>query len=143
VSKGKRRGIWSLQQIAPLRVASLRPTLTAMNSRNGDTRQRDGSRSNPQILLLAGVTILVGAAPLLSGHGLVLATMLLPALSAVFVVAAGLLTAVAFMCKAAPDTRITWWDVSGALYFLGCAAAVLGEPDLIIPITEEARTSSK
>jgi hypothetical protein len=34
---------------------------------------------------------------------------------------------------------VTGWDVAGALVFIGCAAAMLSEPEHILPLFGHAR----
>jgi hypothetical protein len=37
-----------------------------------------------------------------------------------------------------PDpARVTFWDISGALCFLGCGAAIFGEAEAIVPLMGE------
>jgi hypothetical protein len=69
------------------------------------------------------------------------APLVLPALSGVFIVAALGLAGFAWLRPAgrSTPTQITYWDVSGALYFLGCGAAMLGEAEYIVPLMEEIK----
>jgi hypothetical protein len=69
------------------------------------------------------------------------AELVLPALSGALIVAA---LAVATFAWARPTrriepSRITYWDISGALYLIGCGAAVLGEVESLVPLMEEIK----
>ena len=65
--------------------------------------------------------------------------LVLPILSALLIAAGLGIAAVAWLGRAesAAPTRVTSWDVSGALWFLGCGAAILGEAEAILPLVEE------
>jgi hypothetical protein len=105
---------------------------------NGRLRSRWRQPEPPAALMIA--TALMAAA--IGLHALLLpAQLVLPALSGVFIVAALGLAGFAWLRPAARSTptQITCWDVSGALYFLGCGAAMLGEAEYIVPLMEEIK----
>jgi hypothetical protein len=74
-------------------------------------------------------------------HALLLpAHLVLPALSGTLTVAAFAVAALAWRRPAAVSSgRISYWDYSGALYFLGCGAAILGEADFVAALMEEIK----
>jgi len=41
--------------------------------------------------------------------------------------------------KARP-ARITYWDIAGALTFIGIVAALLSDPDQVVPLMEARRS---
>jgi len=67
--------------------------------------------------------------------------LVLPILSAMMIAGA---LGVALIAWSQPGDRVdpahvTYWDLSGALYFLGCGAAILGEAEAIVPLMEEVK----
>ena len=69
------------------------------------------------------------------------ADLVLPALSGALIVA-GLAVATFAWARSArciEPSRITYWDISGALYLIGCGAAVLGEVESLVPLIEEIK----
>ena len=104
-----------------------------------DGRQRhDAYLARPDVLL-AGAVVASGA--VIGGHALVLPPeLVLPALSGILIIAAFGVAAIALLirCERA-SAGITFWDVSGALYFFGCCAGVLAEPEGVIALMEEIR----
>jgi hypothetical protein len=92
--------------------------------------------TGPESLALA--TLLTG----LVVFGLLLwllpAPLILPALSALLIAAA---CAVAILAWRAPRLRpaqLGYWDLAGALTFIGIVAALLGEPDQALPLLQGA-----
>lgn len=58
----------------------------------------------------------------------------LPVLSGVLFVSAALLAAIGWReRKARPDT-VTYWDVAGAVTLIGCAAAMMSEPENVMQV---------
>jgi hypothetical protein len=101
-------------------------------------RRRARQPEPPRGLIIA--TALMASA--IGLHALLLpAQLVLPTLSGVFIVAALGLAGFAWLRPAprSKPTQITYWDVSGALYFLGCGAAMLGEAEYIVPLMEEIK----
>ena len=74
-------------------------------------------------------------------HALLLpAHLVLPALSGTLTVTAFAVAVFAWWRPAAVSSRrISYWDYSGALYFLGCGAAILGEADFVAALLEEIK----
>lgn len=74
-------------------------------------------------------------------HALLLpAHLVLPALSGTLTVAAFAVAVCAWWSPAATSSRrISYWDYSGALYFLGCGAAILGEADFVAALLEDIK----
>ncbi|NWG26803.1 MAG: hypothetical protein HXY30_20685 [Pseudorhodoplanes sp.] len=65
------------------------------------------------------------------------APLLLPAASLAMLAAASAVAAVALL-RPAPGPGLTYWDVSGALTLAGICAALLSEPEQVIPLIENA-----
>jgi hypothetical protein len=74
-------------------------------------------------------------------HALLLpAHLVLPALSGTLTVAALAVAVFAWWRPAATSSsRISCWDYSGALYFVGCGAAILGEAEFVAALMEEIK----
>lgn len=63
--------------------------------------------------------------------------LVLPALSALFFVAAALAAAMAFSIRIRNNTEtVNLWDVAGGLVITGCAASVMGEPEQVTQLFE-------
>lgn len=115
----------------------------ATDMRDRDTRRRDvnaawGYWLGPNALLVGAV---VASAAVIGGHAIVLPPLLvLPALSVTFIIAAVGLAAFAWLMRSErAGAGITCWDVSGALYFFSCCAAVLGEAEGLLALIEEIK----
>ena len=65
--------------------------------------------------------------------------LVLPALSAASCICAGGLAVIAWLssAKRAAD-RVSLWDITGALTLIGCAAALLSEPEQALPLFEQS-----
>lgn len=89
-------------------------------------------------LLAAAV---LASAAVIAGPALTLPPeLVMPALSASLVIAAVGVAAVAFLVGSdRAAAGVTCWDVSGALYFFGCFAGVLSEPEGVLALMEEIR----
>lgn len=92
----------------------------------------------PQPTLMVAALLTVSTIGL---HALLLpAHLVLPALSGTLTVAAFAVAMFAWWRPvAASSRRISCWDYSGALYFLGCGAAILGEADFVAALMEEIK----
>jgi hypothetical protein len=104
-------------------------------------RRRQGRRSDvvgPN--LTAGFAGLLLLAAFVAAAGSLPRPLIVPTLS---VTALGIAAAVAFIAWRRPMQRdakyVTYWDVVGALTFLGMCAAALSEPDQLVPLLESAR----
>ncbi|MGY3614592.1 hypothetical protein [Bradyrhizobium sp. USDA 10063] len=73
--------------------------------------------------------------------------LVLPAFSILLFAEAAVAAIVAHLIRAQESLRnITWWDFAGAFTFMGCAAAIFGEPDQAALFFEEeavARSNSQ
>lgn len=97
---------------------------------------QDAARAQRTMAQLA----LAAAATLLAAAALVPAPLILPVLSAVLVLMAGIVAALAWSVPPARNRpRLDHWDISGALAFLGFCAALLSEPEQVLPLLEAAR----
>jgi hypothetical protein len=65
--------------------------------------------------------------------------LILPAVSASLLVLACGLAVVAWMRPRVHPARLSYWDIAGAITFIGIAAALLSEPDQALPLLESAR----
>ena len=66
--------------------------------------------------------------------------LVLPAFSVVAVSAAGLLALLAWrLPRPRTAARVTYWDVAGALTFIGVCAALLSDPEQALPLMEMRR----
>jgi hypothetical protein len=93
----------------------------------------------PQPVLAVAVAVAAGVIVM---HALLLPPpLVLPALSAVLIVTALGMAVLAWTQPQprTPGARITYWDVSVALYLMGCCAAVFGEPEQVLPLMEEIK----
>lgn len=92
----------------------------------------------PQVALLAAT---LAAAAVIGLHALVLGpALVLPALSGMLMTTALCVAGLALIIRAERRSqRITCWDVSGALYFIGCWAAALSETEGVLALMEEIR----
>ena len=93
--------------------------------------------SREAFCICAVLSILV-AAPAFLMILLLDSQLVLPALSILFFSDA-MITAVLAWAKSGNATleNVTLWDVAGALTMLGCAAAILGEPDQVALLFEQ------
>lgn len=67
--------------------------------------------------------------------------LVLPVLSALLVAAACITALLAWVRPHNKwDERVTYWDITGALALVGICAALLSEPDQVMPLLESRRT---
>jgi cobalamin synthase len=90
--------------------------------------------------VIAGVLILALTVMAVSAWTLP-APLVLPVLS-VLLIAAACLTALLAWVRPHNrwDERVTYWDITGALTLVGICAALLSEPDQVMPLLESRRT---
>jgi hypothetical protein len=118
-----------------------KPRLAADPARNGQQSGRDRLQlvqSGPHYALIAAAAGVAAALWFLPGH--VARPLILPILSSLLVLAAMLLALIAWLVtwrRPAPDARVaTYWDVSAALTMAGVSAALLSEPEAVLPLLE-------
>jgi hypothetical protein len=100
-------------------------------------RRRD-RWDGPQVML-AALTVVGAAAAGLSAWMLPVA-LVLPILSILVIAAAGLTALIAWMRpQRRSSDRITYWDIAGALTFIGLCAALLSDPEQALPLFEARR----
>jgi hypothetical protein len=81
------------------------------------------------------------ALPLLLLASLLPRPLVLPTLCLIAVAGAGIASFVAWRRNTATDSRnVTAWDVAGALAFVGCAAAIMSNPEQMFYFAENATT---
>ncbi len=61
---------------------------------------------------------------------------LYPVVAAALFVAAAILAALGWRQRKAKPAFVTYWDVSGALTLIGCAAAMMTEPESVMQLFE-------
>lgn len=61
---------------------------------------------------------------------------LYPAVAASLFVSAAILAAIGWRQRKVKPAYVTYWDVSGALTLIGCAAAMMTEPESIMQVFE-------
>ena len=61
---------------------------------------------------------------------------LLPAIRTTLFVSAAVLAALGWRQRKAKPAFITYWDASGALTLIGCAAAIMTEPETVMQLFE-------
>jgi hypothetical protein len=92
------------------------------------------AQSGPHYALIAAAAGVAAALWFLPGH--VARPLILPILSSLLVLAAMLVALIAWR-RPAPDARLaTYWDVSAALTMAGVSAALLSEPEAVLPLLE-------
>jgi hypothetical protein len=61
---------------------------------------------------------------------------LFPVIAAALFVSAAILAAMGWRQRKAKSAFVTYWDVSGALTLIGCAAAMMTEPENVMQLFE-------
>ena len=88
----------------------------------------------PQAALMAAVALTALALWFLSGS--MPAPLVLPVVSTLLLIAAIALAALAWWRPTLDPRQPDYWDVSGALTMAGIGAALLSEPDAVLPLLE-------
>lgn len=106
-----------------------------MNGRKAPRSVRErGVASLGQHLTLV-VLVLLAAAPILLAAALVPRAAVLPAFSLAAIAMALIAGAVAWWRKASRHAgTVTLWDVAGAFMLIGCAAAMMAEPENLLQV---------
>ena len=90
--------------------------------------------TGPQMLSLL---VLIGGAALFGLLVLWLPSpLVLPALSLALLAGAALVALLAWQRPRPHQSLLGYWDLAGALTFIGIAAALLSEPDQVLPLLE-------
>jgi hypothetical protein len=107
---------------------------------------RTGRRLNLPRSEAAGPKLAAGCAGVLLLAAFLAAARSLPwplVMPALSFAALGIAAAIALLAWRVPMRRdaehVTYWDLAGALTFLGACAAALSEPDQLVPLLESAR----
>ena len=111
------------------------PTL----SRRGAPAPRSGPLGGPLAVMIATVLVTAGALGYLASR--LPLPLVLPMLSLILLAAA---IAAALLARLRPEQgadRPGYWDLSGALTFAGISAALLSEPEAVLPLLEAAMPS--
>lgn len=101
-------------------------------------RAQSGDWNGP--MLLAAVVAGVGTAAAGALVWTLPPPLVLPAVATLAIVAATLVAAIAWVTAQRASTPLTYWDVAGALTFVGVFAALLSDPELALPLLETQRT---
>ena len=64
------------------------------------------------------------------------APLILPVLSVFLILAACGMGLVAWLCASGDERGLTYWDVSGALTFVGICLALASEPEQVLPLLQ-------
>lgn len=64
--------------------------------------------------------------------------LVLPAISILLLAASALIALVAWRRPRPHQSQLGYWDLAGALTLIGIAAALLSEPDQVVPLLETA-----
>jgi hypothetical protein len=92
---------------------------------------------HPQLAL--AMLVLLAAAPIVLAMALVPRAAVLAALSPVAIVLGFALAGIAWWRKAARHAAtVTLWDMAGACVLIGCAAAILAEPENMLQVFAES-----
>jgi hypothetical protein len=68
------------------------------------------------------------------------APLVLPAIGVLATLAAAIVALIAWLTAQQMSASLTYWDVVGALTLVGVFAALLSEPELVLPLLENQRT---
>jgi hypothetical protein len=94
-----------------------------------------------QTHLSIAAMIAIAAVPLMLVAPLVPRPLVLPVVCLIAVTGAAITSFVAWSCSIRDDAqRVTAWDAAGALAFIACAAAMLGDPEHVVHFTDSATT---
>lgn len=96
-------------------------------------RDRGTAALSPHLAL--SVLVLLAAAPIVLVAALVPRVAVLPALSLAAIAIAMIAGAVAWWRQAKQHTAtVTLWDVAGAFMLIGCAAAMMSQPENLLQV---------
>lgn len=99
----------------------------------GGLRERGLAALPPHLAL--SVLVLLAAAPIVLIAALVPRVAVLPALSLAAIAIAMIAGAVAWWRQASRHTaNVTLWDVAGAFMLIGCAAAMMSQPENLLQV---------
>ncbi len=91
---------------------------------------------------LAAVTLLAGFGAFALLVLFLPPPLILPAISTLLLAAAGGIALIAWRKPRLHQSMLSYWDIAGALTFIGIAAALLSDPDQALPLFEASRTTS-
>lgn len=91
--------------------------------------------------MLGGATLAGGIAVFGLLLWLLPAPLILPAISVLLLVVAGAIALIAWRRPSPRQSQLGYWDLAGAITFIGIAAALLSEPDQALPLLETVSTS--
>jgi len=100
---------------------------------------RSGPLGGPLVLMIAAALTTAGALGALASR--LPLPLVLPMLSLILLAAAVAAALLARLDPARDAQRPGYWDLSGALTFAGISAALLSEPEAVLPLLEAAMPS--
>ena len=110
------------------------PVLMRMRQKAASRERWDIPPRGLAVLSVLGGSVVLAGASILPG------ALILPALSVVTILAASIVAAVAWQRPRNPlSAGVTYWDVAGALTLIAICAALLSEPEAVLPILETRR----
>lgn len=99
---------------------------------------RDGGWTGPK--LLAAAVALAGVVATIVFAWMLPAALVLPALGALAIGTATVLALIAWVTAQRMTATISYWDIVGALTFVGIFAALLSEAELALPLLESRQS---
>lgn len=93
--------------------------------------------AGPEAVALA--TLVLGGGAFLVMAWLLPVPLVLPVLSVLLLATAGGVALIACRRPRPHRSQLGYWDVAGAVTFIGIAAALLSEPDQVLPLLEGTR----
>jgi hypothetical protein len=99
---------------------------------------RAGAWSGPSVL--AAVVALTGTAATCTLVWALPPPLVLPTVGVLAIVAATAVAAIAWLTAQRVTAAVNYWDIAGALTFIGIFATLLSEPELALPLLESQRT---
>jgi hypothetical protein len=117
----------------------------AASGREEDAMPVNSGRATPQAIngpqTLALATLLAG----FGAFGLLVLflppPLILPAISTLLLAAAGGIALIAWRRPRPHQSMLSYWDLAGAMTFIGIAAALMSEPDQALPLLEASHTT--
>jgi hypothetical protein len=107
---------------------------------SGSGRAARQAANGPQTLALALLIAGFGAFSLLVLF--LPPPLVLPAISTLLLAAAGGIALIAWRGPKPHQSMLSYWDIAGAVTFIGIAAALMSEPDQALPLFEASRSAS-
>jgi hypothetical protein len=102
------------------------------------TQRKGASAPGPQVTFVA--SLVAALATLIVSITILPPDLVLPVVSTICFVLAGLISLRAAICRHMPDREpLTYWDVAGVLTFIGICIAALIDPDQMVRLVQLAQ----